>query len=91
MADYPCDYHLDRYSGESTRMFINLYRNEDTAALRMSVCGDCLAEITSAFIERALYKNDRGFWTIPRPDEPSELRWQPRTQAVQPLNGSKRF
>jgi hypothetical protein len=87
MADYPCDLHLARYKGPSTRAFLNLYRDNDQVALRASVCGDCLADLVSAWIPRALAKTAEGYWDPLEDDQPLESLWRPQTAVSGYRNG----
>jgi hypothetical protein len=91
MADYPCDFHLARYSGPSARVYMNVYREDEVAAFRMSVCGDCLAEITSEWLARALVKTAEGYWDPPTEDRTLEACVQPRSGPIEPLRSSRRF
>ena len=91
MADYPCDIHLARYVGPSTRAFLNLYRDDQVASFRVSVCGDCLAELVQDWLSRALVKSEAGHWD-PLPEDPDlEGLWRAQEGAFKPLNGSRRY
>lgn len=79
MAEYPCDFHNARYDGPSNRVFLNVYREDDVAALRGSVCGDCLAELVSEWLGKALIKAPEGYWMRPDPEDTLESAWRPRT------------
>lgn len=76
MAEYPCDLHLARYSGPSTRCFLNLYRDDQAVFLRASVCPACLGEVVSSWFERSLYKTDKGEWDPVGQDHELEGLWQ---------------
>lgn len=65
MADYPCDYHLARYAGSSTRLYLNVYRDETEAKFRFSVCDDCLADIVTQWVGHALHQSPAGNWDPP--------------------------
>lgn len=90
LADYPCDWHKARYQGESTRVFLNLYRGNEKAALRGSVCGDCLAELVEEWLSRALYRDPRGYWAYPAEGQTLECLWEERTEATEGMNAQKR-
>jgi hypothetical protein len=79
MADYPCDLHQARYVGESTRAYLNLYRGDEVAAFRASLCGECLAELMTAWLEHALAKDEDGRWAYPEPPHQLEGVFRPRT------------
>lgn len=91
MADFPCDWHHERYVGESTRVFLNLYRNDQVAALRASVCGDCLYALVAEWLGQALHRDPRGFWVYPQPGQDLEGLWTARREAAAPTNGSRRY
>lgn len=87
MAEYPCDFHLARYSGPSTRCFLNLYRDDEAVFFRASVCGDCLAEVVTGWLERALVKTETGHWDIQAKDQELEGLWRTQERASSPRNG----
>lgn len=91
MADYPCDFHLARYPGPSTRAFLNLYRDDAAVFFRASVCGDCLAELVQGWLSRALVKSERGYWDPPGEDQDLEALWRPQERALALRNGPKRY
>ena len=78
MAEYPCDFHFARYEGESHRVFLNIYRGDQVAAMRGSVCADCLADIVSEWLGKALIKAQEGYWLRPDPDDTLEGAWRAR-------------
>jgi hypothetical protein len=90
LADYPCDLHLARYKGPSHRVYLNIYREEEEAKLKASVCADCLADLVSAFLARTLYQRPDGVWDPA--DEQTELAslWKPTGGPSGPLNGARR-
>lgn len=91
MADYPCDMHRTRYNGPSTRVYLNIYSEDNAAKLKGSVCGDCLAELVSDWLSWALRQSADG-WVIPEDDAPSsEVPWMPSDGPIKPLNGSRRW
>jgi hypothetical protein len=79
MAEYPCDFHHDRYDGPSNRVFLNIYREDQVAALRGSVCADCLAELVTDWLGKALIKAEQGFWMRPDPEDTLESAWRARS------------
>jgi hypothetical protein len=91
MADYPCDFHLARYSGPSTRCFLNLYRDNEAIYFRASVCGDCLADVVSGWLERALVKTEAGYWDPQQAGQELEGLWKPQERAASPRNGPRRY
>lgn len=62
MADYPCDNHLSRYAGPSSRTYLNVFREDRCIRLKMSLCPECLADIVTAWVERALHETPDGHW-----------------------------
>lgn len=88
LADYPCDWHKARYLGESTRVFLNLYRGNERAAFRGSLCGDCLADLVADWLERALYRDPRGYWAYPVEGQGLEGLWEARSE---PSDNDRRF
>jgi hypothetical protein len=62
LAEYPCDLHLARYRGPSTRCFLNLYRDDQACFFRVSVCEDCIDELVKPWLERGLIRTDQGVW-----------------------------
>ena len=88
MADFPCDLHLARYQGAATRAYLNLYREDEQAAFRFSLCGDCLAEVVTAWLVRALYRGEDGRWMIPDGDGLQDVPWEPRTGPSGPRSGA---
>jgi hypothetical protein len=91
LAEYPCDFHLARYSGPSTRCFLNLYRDDQAVFLRASVCGDCLADVVSGWLERALYKTSEGQWDPTQPNQELDGLWQAQEWPASQRNGSRRY
>lgn len=91
MADYPCDFHLARYSGPSTRCFLNLYRDDEAVSFRASVCPNCLADVVAGWLPRALVKTEAGYWD-PLP-EGSDLDglWRAQERPASQRNGSRRY
>jgi hypothetical protein len=87
LADYPCDWHHERYTGDSNRVFLNLYRGDEKAAFRASVCGQCLADIVNDWLSCALVKDPRGFWRIPDKDLVLEDAWGARRSDENGLAG----
>lgn len=91
MADYPCDHHRARYPSESHRVYLNVYRGEEKAQFKGSICGDCLAELVSQWLSWALYATPDG-WKLPDGEgQPLEVPWMPPEGTPRPLNGSKRW
>lgn len=90
MAEYPCDFHLARYSGPSTRAYLNLYREEEEIKLKASICGDCLADVVAGWLTRALSQDAHGAWNPL--DDQSELDglWNAVPQRSGRLNGYRR-
>lgn len=91
MAEYPCDMHLARYAGPSTRAYLNLYREEQCIKLKASVCGECLAELVTEWLERALHKDCDGGWEIGREGQELESLWVTTGSPVEALRGSTRW
>ena len=75
MADYPCDYHLARYSGPSNRLYLNIYQEDRAVKLKASVCGDCLADIVACWLERALHATQGGGWDPGEDGQTLECLW----------------
>ena len=90
MADYPCDVHLARYQGESNRAYLNVYRGEEVAKLKLSVCGDCLAMLVTDWMHRALYETPGGSWDPCSDDTELEGLWHDAGARSGPLNGYRR-
>lgn len=57
--------HLARYNGPSTRLYLNIYAEDNAAAMRFSVCGQCLAAIIDPWLGRALHQTPAGHWDPP--------------------------
>ena len=76
MAEYPCDFHLARYTGPSTRCFLNLYRDDQAVFLRASVCPKCLEDVVAGWLERSLVKSPEGQWDPLEPNQELEGLWQ---------------
>lgn len=91
MAEYPCDFHLARYSGPSTRCFLNLYRDDQAVFLRASVCGDCLADVVAGWLSRALVKAEDGHWDPLAEDSELEGLWRAQEWPDSPRKGSRRY
>lgn len=85
MAEFPCDWHAARYEGESNRVFLNIYRGDQVAALRGSVCSDCLAELVSEWMGKALIKAREGYWLRPDPEDTLACAFRPRTGRSEPI------
>jgi len=91
VAEYPCDFHLARYSGPSTRCFLNLYRDDQAVFFRASVCGDCLAEVVAGWLSRALVKSETGYWNPTDGDADLDGLWRAQERAPSQRNGSRRY
>lgn len=89
LADYPCDMHLARYNGASTRLYLNVYAEDNACALRFSVCQPCLETILEPWLGHALHQTPAGHWDPPvegealselmlAPDRPVSRRQPPR-------------
>jgi hypothetical protein len=65
LADYPCDAHLARYQGPSTRLYLNVYRDDLQAKFRMSVCDACLSDLVETWVGRGLHQTPEGYWDPP--------------------------
>jgi hypothetical protein len=90
LAEYPCDLHLARYNGPSTRAYLNLYREDQEIKLKASVCGDCLALIVTEWLTRALRQGPAGQWEPPSEDDGLDALWMDVGAPSRPLNGYKR-
>ena len=84
MAEYPCDNHLARYVGPSTRCFLNLYRDDVACFFRMSVCPDCLDDLVKGWLERGLAKTNTGQWDPLPPNQELETLWQAQEAGPRP-------
>ena len=89
MADYPCDLHLARYRGPSHRIYLNVYREEEEIRMKASVCGDCLAELMTCWLERALHMNGNGVWDPGDNDLALESIWRPAAGRSDALRGRR--
>ena len=76
MADYPCDLHLARYRGPSTRAFLNLYRDDQVVSLRVTSCQDCLQELLGPWLPRASTRTQEGHWDPLEEDQGLESLWR---------------
>jgi hypothetical protein len=85
MAEYPCDFHLARYQGPSTRAYLNLYREDTESKFKASLCPDCLADVMTAWLTRALHETDDGYWEIGEDDLALESTWKARSGPRRPL------
>lgn len=85
MAEYPCDMHLGRYAGPSTRAYLNLYREECEAKFKASICGECLAIIMGEWLSRALVQSGEGYWNPPEDGADLESIFRPRSGPSGPL------
>lgn len=75
MADYPCDNHHSRYTGPSNRVYVNIYREDQAIKLKSSVCGDCLADMVSAWLAVALHQSAAGNYDPPQEEDELEDLW----------------
>lgn len=91
MADYPCDFHLARYTGPSTRCFLNLYRDNECVSFRASVCAACLADVVAGWTSRALVKTEAGYWDPLPEGQELEGLWRPQESPARARNGSRRY
>lgn len=90
MADYPCDFHLARYNGPSVRAYLNLYREDQEIKLKASLCGDCLSEAVTDWVQRALHQSQAGNWDPPAEDATLECLWVDAGAPSRPLHGYRR-
>jgi hypothetical protein len=90
VADYPCDFHLARYAGPSTRCFLNLYRDDEAVFFRASVCGDCLADVVAGWLTRALVKTEAGYWDPLEDGQELGGLWRAQERPSSQRNGSRR-
>ena len=86
MADYPCDFHLARYQGPSHRAYLNLFSEEKEIRLKASVCGDCLADVVTAWLSRALVQGDNGRWDPLEDGTELDQLWRPTGSPPGALN-----
>lgn len=84
LAEYPCDWHLARYTGPSTRIYLNGYRDAEEFRLKGSICGDCLADIVTAFMSRALHEDSDGDWMVGTEETTLEELWKPARTSIDP-------
>lgn len=63
---------MARYSGPATRLYLNVFTEDRQASFRYSVCGDCLAELMTEWLGKALHQTDAGYWDPPTEDETLE-------------------
>lgn len=91
MADYPCDFHLSRYSGPSNRVYVNVYREDKTLKFKASLCGDCLAEEVTGWLQRALHQLADGSWDPGSETLELEELWCDATGPRDRLNGFRRL
>jgi len=91
LADYPCDMHHDRYPTVSHRVYLNIYRGEEKAQLKGSICGDCLADLVGSWLSWALQQSAEG-WVFPDGAlETPDVPWMASGETVRPLRGSTRW
>lgn len=90
MADYPCDWHLARYQGPSSRCYLNIYREDQSVKLKASVCSDCLADIVTEWLQRALHETPGGGWDPPAEQLELDMLWNDAGGRSAPLNGARR-
>lgn len=87
MADYPCDWHLARYKGPSTRVYLNIFQENQEVRLKGSCCMDCLAMLVSEWLSRALHETAEEIWDPPEEDQELESLWKPSKRRVDPRFG----
>lgn len=89
MADYPCDGHLARYQGPSTRAYLNLYRDNDQVKLRLSLCEPCLDQVLEVWLQRGLFQTPRGYWD-PLPEDAKLIElWEASQEPPRRLPGRR--
>jgi len=91
VADYPCDNHLARYNGPSNRVYLNIYREEQAVKFKASVCADCLADLVSFWMDRALHQAPAGNWDPGSESLHLEDLWVDAGASSRPLNGRGRY
>jgi len=67
-----------------------LYRDDEAVFFRASVCGDCLAEVVSGWLERALVKGEAGYWDVQPDGSELEGLWRPQERVLARGNGRHR-
>jgi len=87
MADYPCDVHHERYRGPSTRVFVNIYRDDMEMALRLGVCEKCLDLVLGEWFTQATYRSEEGYWDPMDPDTSLDGLWRRQEGRQAPRNG----
>ena len=90
MAEYPCDFHLARYSGPSIRLYVNAYREDQALKLKASVCPACFASALAEWANRALVQGPAGAWDPQAEDQELEGLWIDAGERSAPLNGYRR-
>lgn len=90
LADYPCDLHNARYPGSSCRVYLNIYREEETIQLKGSLCPDCLATIVTEWLSWALAKTPAGHWDPPAAAPELGALWMAPGQPAEARNGYRR-
>lgn len=85
MSEYPCDWHLQRYPGAATRVFLNVYRDDQEAKFKASVCPDCLAEVVTEWISHALHRGPDGAWNPPDGLDTLDGLWKAQETALRPV------
>jgi hypothetical protein len=83
--------HHDRYPTVSHRVYLNIYRGEEKAQLKGSICGDCLADLVGSWLSWALQQSAEG-WVFPDGAlETPDVPWMASGETVRPLRGSTRW
>lgn len=90
MADYPCDNHLARYNGPSTRIYVNVYREDQAVKLKLSVCADCCTALLSDMLPHALAQAAEGHWDPIADGEGLDVLWMDAEAATRALRASIR-
>lgn len=90
MADYPCDLHVARYKGPSTRLFLNCYRDDQVLQLRVSVCEACLDLLLEPWAHRAYHKVTEGHWDPWEGEEDVDGLWIAQERPASQRNGLRR-
>lgn len=78
MADYPCDLHLERYRGPSSRAFLSVYRDDQVLSLRLSVCEPCLELVLEPWAARAFYRASEKDWDPLEEGQDLAGLWRPQ-------------
>ena len=89
LADYPCDWHLSRYKGPSTRVYLNVFREDMEIRLKGSCCPTDFEALVDLWLSKALVETADGSWDPQDEAQELEALWKPSRKPLEARFGRR--